>query len=440
MIDLCQHAVSVGEKAGAEEIEAVWTKDIATSIQAQLGEIDKVSAITDEGMRIRVIINKALGCVYTYRLDTSSVEDAVKKAVKAARASKEDEYWDSLPWPGEYPQLNLWDDSVKDIDAQELMEPVTEMLQAVPDDVAVYLAVNEVEHLHTACANSNGIEHEDKGTIGATVLFITGKLKDGVTPGFQKIQFMRKYDPRPQELVDTLLEQVTLFKKPETAESGKSCIIFDPYALEPLLQYTLFESVSGENVARGKSLLAEKEGDTITSDLLTLTDNGIHPKGIGSREIDDEGIPSQDTPIIEDGVLTGFIWNDYWAKRVGGSSTGNAHYNNRTDEMSIKPTTMVLQPGDYTQEELCDIKDGYYILGLQGAHGSNPESGDFSVVCSPALKIRNGEITGGVTGMMLSDNIYNLLTQVDAVGNDSEVGDISILPSVRFQEVNIAAK
>lgn len=440
MIDLCQHAVSVGEKAGADEVEAVWTKNISTGIQAQLGEIDEVSEVRDEGMRIRVIIDKAMGRVFTYRLDTKSVEDAAKKAVKAARASKEDEYWDSLPWPGDYSHLNLWDDSVKNTDASQLMEPVTEMLDAVPEDIAVYLALAELEHSHTACANSNGIEHQDKGTFAANGLFVTGKLEDGVTPGFQEIQFMRTYDPHPQELVDLLLEQVTLFKNTETAESGKSYIVFNPDALESLLRYTLFEAVSGENVARGKSLLAEKEGDEVASDLVTLFDNGIHPEGFGSREMDDEGIPSQKTSIIENGILNGFIWNDYWAKRVGVSSTGNAHYDNRTDEMSIKQSTMVIQPGDFTHEELIDIKDGYYVLGLQGAHGSNPESGDFSVVCTPAFRIRNGELTGGVTGMMLSDNVFKLLTSIDAVGSDSKTGEISILPPVRFKDVNAAAK
>jgi PmbA protein len=85
--------------------------------------------------------------------------------------------------------------------------------------------------------------------------------------------------------------------------------------------------------------------------------------------MDDEGVPCQDTAVIEEGVLQGFIWNDYWAKRMGCSSTGNANYDEKSNEMLIQPTTMVGSPGVYTREELFDVKDGYYIQDVQGAQG-----------------------------------------------------------------------
>ena len=156
--------------------------------------------------------------------------------------------------------------------------------------------------------------------------------------------------------------------------------------------------------------------------------------------MDDEGVPRQDTPLIENGVLQGFIWNDYWAKRMGVSSTGNAHYDNRNDEMLIQQNTMVITPGDYTREELFDVKDGYYILDLQGAHSSNPESGDFSVLCTPAFRIKKGEITGGATGTMLSDNVFSLLEKVDAIGREPTINEHTIFPHTRFVDVNVAAK
>ncbi len=439
-MDLCSHAVKTGEKIGADEIEAVWVKEAASTIEAELGEISKASTIVNEAMKIRVIKDKALGLVLTYRLDRNGIESAVEKALAAASASKKDEKWDSLPAPGAYPHVEAWDPYMKDVDSEELMRPVIESLQLVPKDIAVHVVGNQTVLLEKCCANSSGIEHKDRGTVGLFGIAAVGKVDGGVTPAFQEVSFCRKYSPDPQRITESLVDRIYLFKKTEPASSGKFSIVLSPQALESLLRHTLFKALSGENVARGKTLLAGRTGEKIASSQLTLHDNGIIPEGIASQEMDDEGAPCQDTPLIEEGVLQGFIWNDYWAKRMGCTSTGNAHYNARDDEMVIQHTTMVITPGDLTEEELFDIKDGYYVLDLQGAHGSNPESGDFSVVCTPAYRIRNGEITGGVGGMMLSDNVFSLIQKIDAVGSESEVLEHTIFPPVRFSDVNVAAK
>jgi PmbA protein len=440
MINLCEYAVSQGEKAGADEIEAVWIRNIFTTVEGKLGEIREASMKKEEGIRIRAIKDKALSSYFTYQVDKEGVQTAVEKAVAAARASKRDGKWDSLPSPRRYPEVHVWDSTIEHVTSEKLTDPVIEMIQSLPQGIAVHSALNQVTLRERACCNSSGVAHEDRGTDALMDMEVVGKLKTGVTPSFKMELLSRTYDPRPQLIATSLVDRVTLFKKSETASSGEFQVIFSPETLEILLFYTLSKAVSGENVTLGKSLLAGKEGEKVASSEFTLHDNGITPEGIYSREMDDEGVPRQNTALIEEGILEGFIWNDYWAKRTGCSSTGNAFYDERINEMSIKQTAMVIAPGECNQEELYDVKDGYYILKIQGAHGSNPESGDFSVVCTPAYRIRNGEITGGVTGVMVSGNIYSLLQNIDAVGRDTRIGEISIFPHIRFSNVNVAAK
>jgi PmbA protein len=437
---LCQHAVEKGGNSGADEIDALWMRKVNTTVKAQLGQVNEASTVMNEGMRIRVIKGKAAASIFTYRLDKAGIDTAIQSVLKAASASKKDINWESLPQPGTYPQMELWDRAMEELTPEAMMEPVTDMLGLIPPDIAVYLAAHEVELIQKACTNSSGIQHEDRGSLEAMILSAVGKLADGVTPGFQELQVLRKHNPDPGKVVTPLVDNIKKFKKSEKAASGKSQVIFAPPALEPLLFYTVFRAVSGENVVRGKSKLAGKEGEKIASSLLTVHDNAVEPTGTGAREMDDEGVPSQNTPIIEEGILKGFIWDNYWARRAGCSSTGNAHYDWRTDEMSLRQNTMIINPGEYTKKEILDVKEGYYVLDLQGAHGSNPESGDFSVVCAPAFKIRKGEVTGGVTGIMLSDNIFSLLTKIDAVGSESQVCEYTILPHVRFSSVNVATK
>lgn len=438
-MDVCAYALSAGEKYGADELEAVLVKNRTTTVEAELGQISTASKITSEELRIRVIKDKSLGSGVTYRLDKDAIKKTVKSALHAAHVSRRDEHWDSLPSPGKYSSLDVWDSSMEYVSSEDLMDPLDEIFQLFPENVSVNFAGNQVMLKERVCVNSTGIDHEDRGTLERYGVLAVGVLEQGVTPGFSEVQYLRTYSPDPQKIAESITTKVNFFKKRDTAISGTSPIILSPQALQELFYFTVFKALSGENVAREKSLLAGKEGKKVASSVFTLHDNGIIEKGINSCEMDDEGFPCQDTVLIENGVLQGFIWNDYWAKRMGKTSTGNAHYDDRGNELVIQPTTMVVSPGEYTKKDLFDVKDGYYVLGLQGAHGSNPESGDFSVLCNPVYRIRNGEISGGCTGVMISDNIFSLLHRIDAVGCEAEVVEAALLPCVRFTAVNVAA-
>lgn len=94
-------------------------------------------------------------------------------------------------------------------------------------------------------------------------------------------------------------------------------------------------------------------------------------------------------------------------------STGNAKRNMRQGLVEISPTTLVVEPGTRDIEDIIsEIDYGYYIQSVQGAHSSNPESGDFSVVGNPAILIENGKMIGGVDGLMVSGNIFDLLKNI----------------------------
>lgn len=440
MIEICEYAVLTGEKCGADEVEAVWSRDTVTSVEAEMGQISTASKACTEGIRIRVIKDRAVGSVYTYRTDKKSVDSAVRKAVSAARASPEDLHWNSLPSPGKYSQLCLWDSRIVKASPEDLMNPVAGLFQSIPDGVGVHSVGSETVVKERCCVNTHGVAHQEKGTLQRYGIMAVGKMQEEVTPAFREIVLSRTLDVHIRETIEILWEKIRLFRNMESASSGTFSVILSPRALQEILYYTLFRAVSGENVANGKSLLKGTEGKRVADSAFSLHDNGIISRGINSREMDDEGVPCQDTSVIEEGILQGFIWNDYWAKRTGCTSTGNAHYETRTSALAVQPTNMVITPGDYGERELLEVRDGYYILDIQGAHASNPESGDFSVLCNPAYRIRNGEISGGCTGLMVSDNVFSLIKKIDAVGHDTNVLNVGIFPSIRFRDVNVAAR
>ena len=440
MKDVCEHAVLAGETCGVDEIEAFWSRDTVITVEAEMGQISTASKVCTEGMRIRVVKEKAVGSVYSYRMDRDSVECAVRRAASAARVSSRDEDWHSLPSPGRYSQVCLWDLSIARADLEDLVTPVAETFTSIPDGVRVHFVGNEVVVREQCCLNTSGIAHEDRTTLQRYGVMAVGKMQQRVSPAFREVVFSRSLDVAVHEKAEVLWKKIALFMNSESASSGAFSVVLSPPALQEILYYTLFRAISGENVSRGRSLLKRREGEKIAHSAFSLRDNGISPRGANSHEMDDEGVPCQDTNLVEEGILQGFIWNDYWAKREGYTSTGNAHYQTRTSALAVQPTTMVVTPGDHDEAELLDIQDGYYILDVQGAHASNPESGDFSVLCNPAFRIRNGEISGGCTGMMMSGNVFSLMKKIDAIGRDAKVLQAGSFPSIRFNQVNIAAK
>ena len=218
-------------------------------------------------------------------------------------------------------------------------------------------------------------------------------------------------------------------------------MVFHPWAYSQILGYTLIQSVKGDNVARGKSKLDGKIGELIASEDLTLIDDGTDPRGMNSSISDDEGVPRQKTSIIENGTLKSFLWDTYWANKKGENSTGNAKRSMRQGLVEIAPSNIVVESGRRGIDEiLSEIDHGYLIRNVQGAHSSNPESGDFSVVGNPAVLIENGEPKGAVHGLMVSGNVFDLLKKFVEASRDIHVLQSLIGPELVFEDVNTIAR
>ncbi|MBU7031840.1 MAG: TldD/PmbA family protein [Theionarchaea archaeon] len=438
-LSLCEYAVSHGDKMGADESEVMIVRKRSTSVTAELGELSTVSSITWEGLRLRVIKDKAMASVFTHAVNRSSIGEAIGRAIKAAQCSWKDPHWSSLPSPGRYPSLRLWDETLAQITPHMLIEPVTDMLKAAPPPLILHRIAHEASTRERMCVNSNDIYHADRGTHeNVTIRALIKNQKEGVSSTFHLASYQRKYDP-PYHLIQEMKEKSSLFNAKTQAHSGTATVILSPLTILKLFHYALLGALSGDSIARDGSFFTDKVDERVANSQVSLHDNGIIEEGTASQEMDDEGVPSQDTVLIRDGILTGFLWDDYWASRMKKQSTGNALYNDRTGRMGICHTNLEVECGTYSWEELLEGKEGYFICDIKGAHSSNPDTGAFTVTASPAFRVLQGCISGYITGMMISDSIFSLIQKIDAVGKDREVRQDAILPYIRCENVNIIA-
>jgi PmbA protein len=451
-IELCKMAVAAAQKAGAREAEALVFGDRTVNVDIERGEIKTNSDLADVGIAVRAIIDGKIGFAYTNVLSREEVEQTAKQAAAASLASRQDKNWRQLAESGKYPVVQeTFDERILEVASDKVVELCLELIASgaeVDKRVLAAFGGAQVASQSLACVNSNGVEVEDRGTFISCGLAAMARSETQVSPMCFDFKVSRTYEIDPswvgKEAARLAVQSLNVGK----AEAGKFPVLLDPFALQEILTYTLVQSARGDTVFRGRSKLKGKVGTRIAGEDVSLYDDGTLAGGLYSGKTDFEGVPRQKTPIIEKGTLRGFIYDNYWARLAEEKSTGNAGRGGGALNLpaycmvpSITPTNIRLVEGSASEDELVrEVKDGYYVRSVQGAHQSNPDTGDFSVAITPAWRIVNGEIQHAVKGVMIAGNIYDLLNKIGLIGKEArQVGNF-IAPKVVVTELNVISK
>jgi PmbA protein len=448
LIGFGQRAVNVAIKKGAEEAEAFLSRVSSTSVNIERGQIVRSVKRTDQGLGVRAIYKKAVGFSYTNMLTDKTVEDAAVKAFKSAKASKPDKNWIGLPSPKKLSETkNTYDKKLATISPDEFVETASVMLNTVEGyDKRVLPIGGGVGTFLTsrAIVNSNGVETYDQGTGIECSIETIAREAGEVTPVCFELNAERVYKIDPEWVGREAARQAISSLKAKKIESGTLSIIFTQPALGALLYYTLINAVKADYVQRERSALKEKIGEDVASNLVTIHDNGLLEGGLQTWKFDGEGVPSQKTLVVEKGILKHFLYDSYTANKSGVESTGNAFRGGLAPYTStpvLEATNFTFTQGNQSPENLInEIDNGLIVYGVQGAHSSNPESGEFSVVATPAWKIEKGSVAYAVKGAMLAGTIFDVLKSVSALGNNTrKIGQL-VAPWIRVENVKVIGR
>jgi len=446
LISLAEDAVKSALKLGASEAEAYVYDGQATNIGIELGQISKTHRIIDRGIGIRVTINKAIGFAYTNIIgDPQAIKDAAAQALSAAKASKSDPDWYSLPQNNPYPKTqDTFDQKIVDLSPEDLVKIASTLLDTASEvDKRVFPIEGGVGsgYAANAIANSNGIAAFDRGTITECSLATLAKDTNSTTPVCFEFDASRNHQLDPLRVGKEAAKLAISALKSKPVETQTAKVILTQLALQDLFAYTLMIAIKADSVQRNQSPLKDKIGMQVASENLNIYDDGLYPGGLRTAAFDGEGVPQQKTKIIEKGILQNFIYDNYAAKKDNKESTGNAARAEYLSTPSISTSNFHIIPGNKTpQQLLAEVEEGFIIYYLQGAHSSNPISGEFSVVANPCWKIKNGEITHPCRAIMLAGNIFELLKNITIVGaNERQMGSI-VAPWILAEGMKIIGK
>ncbi len=228
-------------------------------------------------------------------------------------------------------------------------------------------------------------------------------------------------DDRAYSYVREAIRQALISLEAVPAPAGTMTVVLGPGWPGVLLHEAVGHGLEGDFNRKGSSVFTGKIGQRVASTLCTIVDDGTLPNRRGSLNIDDEGIPTQCTVLIEKGILRGYLQDKHNARLMGVQSTGNGRRESYAHMPMPRMTNTYMLPGKSQPEEIiASVKKGIYAVNFAGGQ-VDIVSGKFVFSASEAYLIENGKVTKPVKGVTLIGNGLEVLNKVSMVGNDLEL-------------------
>ncbi|WNY24957.1 TldD/PmbA family protein [Methanolapillus millepedarum] len=415
--DDIEKALQYAQSLGATDAEIIYSMKRATIINFKTDIIETARCSTNTGYGVRAIINGAVG--FSGTNVKSSLLDSVKNAVESAKVMDPDPYFKSLPEKADYKPIDgLFDEKIIRMTLEECIDKTMDMISSAKEVAGVEPTSGSFSRSisHLLVMNTNGVFAKKKGT------GISGYIDVVAESNLGSESLATAYDYEVSRSKDIDFAKIgqnagTLAKKSVKGAhipTSKLPVIFHSFAFSDILENTFTLSIDADNVQKERSGLVGKLNQKIGSEDLSIIDDGTLPGGIGSGPFDDEGTPTQRTDVIQNGYLKSYLYDSYTAGKDNVKSTGNGYRNSYSSVPAVDISNLIVQ---FPQSDIVnETKHALYVHTVIGAHTANEISGDFSVEGRNAFIIENGEITMPVKSVMISGNIYDMLSKIDGAG------------------------
>jgi PmbA protein len=433
----------------ADAAEAYCVKSEGIPVSFEANKLKRLETKRTTGRALRVIRQGSIGLAASTVIDGSGEDDLVRMAVESSEIGETAKF----DFPGlstensTLPRPRIYDPSIVEIGADELVDTGKNMIGIITGydseircDAQLTRGVEEV-----TIANSNG----GGGSYRKTVLF--GSLVATAIDGNDILTVYRGTGSCRnvldfQGLAEDVLEVLKLARRVVPADTGQLPVLFTPRGIMPLL-LALRAGFNGKTVFQGASPLAGKIGLKAFDSRLSIYDDATMDYAVQSSPMDGEGVATQKTPLVEEGIIQNFYYDLQTAGLVGTRSTGNGFRATRSGDAFEGPptpatTNVVILPGDADLADMISGMDrGIIVDQTIGAGQGNILSGEFSINVHLGFKVEKGKITGRVKNTMVAGNALEALNNIEAISKQTEwvYGQYSS-PWFLFRSLGVATK
>nr|AXJ99387.1 PmbA protein [Paenibacillus brasilensis] len=432
-----------GREIGYADMEIYYVNGRSTSVKVLKGEIDQYTIVENGGLSFRGVINGKMGYASTEKLEPDVIDFLLEEARSNADILESEEQDELFESSESYPEQPAYASALADTVPEILIEAALEMertaLAADPRIVMARHCSVSIRENEVLIVNTKGLHcHRRKSLATAYVYVIATEHNETVTGGWHDYSLRSVEDIDVADVAHRAVQEAVSRLGAHTIQSDNYPVIFRHDAAAQLL--AAYTSVfSAESVDKGFSRLAGKLGQKVASEHITLMDDPLMKNVPAGSTFDAEGSATRRNEIIKDGELRTYFHNRKTARKAGVQSTSNASKGSYNGKIGVSYHNLYVEPGTSALEDMIRRMDrGLMIVELQGLHaGTNTASGNFSLACL-GYWIEQGQVVSAVNQITVSGNFFDVLQQVEEVGNDLRFTGSCTSPSLKLASLSIS--
>ena len=421
---MIRRVLDAARRTGGDFAELFVEDRRGSSARLDDGRIEELTSGRDRGAGVRVVVGDTTGFAHTADLTEAGLRAAAEAAAAAAKGDGGANRTVALtrqeaPRPTD---VAVFPDAVPKRAKVELLQRADDAARSAGKAVRQVTATYADGRRQILVANSDGLLVEDDQVRVRVAVNCVAVGDTGMQTGYDTIAAtagFEIFDERDvAEAAHRAANRALTKLQARPAPSGVVPVVIKSGSGGMMFHEACGHGLEADLVAKSASVYRGRVGEQVASPLVTLVDDGTVSREWGTFSIDDEGRPAARNVLIEDGVLTDYMWDFLRARKDGRASSGNGRRQSYRHLPMVRMTNTYLPAGtDEPEEIIAQTPHGVYVAQLGGGQ-VNTATGDFVFGMTEAYLIENGELTAPLRNANLIGNGPDVLRAIDAVGND----------------------
>ncbi len=423
-----QRTLAAALRTGGDFAEVFVEDKRSSAAMLDDGRVEELSSGRDRGAGIRVVVGDTTGFAHTADLSEAGLTSAAGAAAAAARSGGGGVREVTLTRRDATPvsPAAILPESVPKGAKVDLLRQADEAARAEGGAIHQVRVRYGDSRRQILVANSEGLLTGDDQVRTLFVVSAVATGDTGMQTGYESVgrtvgfELFDRYEV--QDIARTAARRALRKLAARPAPSGTLPVVIGPGGGGVLFHEACGHGLEKDLVDKGASVFRGKLGEQVASPLVTLVDDGTMGGEWGCYAIDDEGTPAQRNVLIEDGVLTDYMWDMLRSRKDGRERSGNGRRQSYQHLPMVRMTNTYLLGGDDDPADILAGTDhGVYVAHLGGGQ-VNTATGDFVFGMTEAYMIEGGQITEPLREGNLIGNGPKVLLDIEAVGNDFAMG------------------
>ncbi len=439
--EVVDRALSSLRAAGIRDGEVFLREALSGSVDTKDGAIDSVLSRGERGVGVGVLDGQRAGFAHTSDLTASGIDACVDQARRMATVTEPDQDLRIATEPLDAPELDIYAAGLEERPLAErgvLALEVERAARAFDARIGRFRRTTYSDaEVTTTLATTHGVRAAYRET---SVGVMTSPVAS--QDGERQIGYHGEGARRPSDLDARQVGARAARRAVEKLGARPFPTRKLPVVLDPWMSMSLLGAIaplfSADNVLKGRSLFADRIGERVASERITIVDDARRRGGLRSAPFDGEGIATAPRTLVERGVLRGYLTNTKTARRLGTASGANARRASYASPSRIGPSNLYVEAGvDEPDAMVRRLDRALAVTSLLNLHTIDPVSGEFSLGAT-GIYLEKGAPVHPVQGITIAGNLTHLLSSVIGVGTDLVFGPSGVgSPTLVVAELSI---